>query len=87
VRGCRAARDVLGGAARGGRSAAGVPDAEVERALALGARLVARKRSQIGPIDEGWTVLRGVETIVTRTLMADPDARRELVEAVLACAR
>jgi hypothetical protein len=37
------------------------PDAEIERALGLGARIVSRKQEQIGPIDEAWTVLRDPE--------------------------
>ena len=37
------------------------PEAEIERALALGAHVVVRKQEQIGPIDEGWTVLRDPE--------------------------
>ena len=37
------------------------PEAELGRLLGLGARLVMRKRVQIGPIEEAWSVLRDPE--------------------------
>jgi hypothetical protein len=37
------------------------PDAELDRLLGLGARLVMRKQVQIGPIEEAWSVLRDPE--------------------------
>jgi catechol 2,3-dioxygenase-like lactoylglutathione lyase family enzyme len=51
------------------------PDADIERALALGARLVARKHEQRGPIDEAWTVLRDPEG--NGFCIQGPDRRRE----------
>jgi catechol 2,3-dioxygenase-like lactoylglutathione lyase family enzyme len=50
------------------------PDAEVERLLGLGARLVARRREQVGPIDECWTVLRDPEG--NGFCVQGPDTRR-----------
>jgi catechol 2,3-dioxygenase-like lactoylglutathione lyase family enzyme len=50
------------------------PDAEVERALSLGARLVARKHERRGPIDEAWTVLRDPEG--NGFCIQGPDTRR-----------
>ncbi len=37
------------------------PDAEIERLLGLGARLVTRKTVTIGEFSEGWTVMRDPE--------------------------
>jgi catechol 2,3-dioxygenase-like lactoylglutathione lyase family enzyme len=63
------------------------PEAEIERALALGAHVVVRKQEQIGPIDEGWTVLRDPEG---NGFCIQPDTRRErtyLGNVTFACAR
>jgi hypothetical protein len=63
------------------------PDAEVERALGLGARLVVRKREQVGPIDEAWTVLRDPEG---NGFCIQGDTRREqtyLGNVTFSCAR
>jgi catechol 2,3-dioxygenase-like lactoylglutathione lyase family enzyme len=64
------------------------PDAEVERALGLGARLVARKREERGPIDEAWTVLRDPEG--NGFCIQGPDTRQGrtyLGNVTIACAR
>jgi catechol 2,3-dioxygenase-like lactoylglutathione lyase family enzyme len=64
------------------------PDAEIERALGLGARLVVRKQHQIGPFDEGWTVLRDPEG--NGFCIQGPDPRRDrtyLGNVTFACAR
>jgi catechol 2,3-dioxygenase-like lactoylglutathione lyase family enzyme len=64
------------------------PDGELERLLALGARLVHRMRSQIGPIDEAWTVLRDPEG--NGFCLQGPDRRRErtyLGNVTFACAQ
>src|SRR5262249_19729042 len=50
------------------------PEAELPRLLSLGARLVVRKRVQIGPIEEGWTVLRDPEG--NGFCLQGPDTRR-----------
>jgi hypothetical protein len=64
------------------------PDAEVDRALSLGARLVVRKREQIGPIDEGWTVLRDPEGNGFCIQGSDPQRERAYVGNVtFSCAR
>jgi catechol 2,3-dioxygenase-like lactoylglutathione lyase family enzyme len=51
------------------------PDAELERLLGLGARLVVRKQVRIGPIEEGWSILRDPEG--NGFCLQGPDTRRE----------
>jgi hypothetical protein len=63
------------------------PDPELERLLGLGARLVVRKRQQIGPIEEAWTVLRDPEG--NGFCLQGPDTRRDetyLGNVTFACA-